>query len=182
MKINLLVTPKLSLIPVQFKDQPRLFSLMQKVYLPAYHHIWKDGGKWFLEKNYCKENLKKELNDSRSNYYFILYESQKIGIVKYTISSSPKQFPIVNAAKLHRLYLHEDFHGKGIAGKVMELVETDSKNKGMEFIWLEAMDFKDQAKRFYEKSGFEVSTSYVIDFEVMHPEFRRIQIMKKSLI
>lgn len=155
---------------------------MESAYLPAYHHIWKDGGKWFLERNYNPENLAKELKDPRSNYFFILSEGQEIGIVKYTIPSSPKQFPIPNAAKLHRLYLHADFHGKGIAGAVMEWVETDSKNKGMEAVWLEAMDFKDQAKRFYEKSGFEFATSYVIDFEVMLPEFRRIQIMKKSLI
>ncbi len=176
------INPEIQLSPIQSTDQPKLFSLMERVYLPAYHHIWKDGGKWFLERNYNPENLEKELKDLRSNYFFILSEGQKIGIVKYTIPSSPKQFPIPNAAKLHRLYLHADFHGKGIAGAVMEWVETDSKNKGMEAVWLEAMDFKDQAKRFYEKSGFEFATSYVIDFEVMLPEFRRIQIMKKSLI
>jgi GNAT superfamily N-acetyltransferase len=176
------ISPEIHLSPIQSTDQSKLFSLMESAYLPAYHHIWKDGGKWFLERNYNPENLAKELKDPRSNYFFILSEGQEIGIVKYTIPSSPKQFPIPNAAKLHRLYLHADFHGKGIAGAVMEWVETDSKNKGMEAVWLEAMDFKDQAKRFYEKSGFEFATSYLIDFEVMLPEFRRIQIMKKSLI
>jgi GNAT superfamily N-acetyltransferase len=176
------ISPEIQLSPIRSSDQSKLFFLMERVYLPAYHHIWKDGGKWFLARNYHPDNLEKELKDLRSNYFFILSEGQEIGIVKYTIPSSTKQFPIPNAAKLHRLYLHEDFHGKGIAGKVMEWVETDSKNKGMESIWLEAMDFKDQAKRFYEKSGFEFATSYVIDFEEMLPEFRRIQIMKKSLI
>ena len=49
-------------------------------------------------------------------------------------------------------------------------------------IWLEAMECQPQAKRFYEKMGFELAMTYQLDFEMMFPEYRGIQIMKKNLI
>jgi GNAT superfamily N-acetyltransferase len=167
--------------PVFLADQSKLYSLMEKIYLPAYSSIWKDGGKWFLERNYSVQNLKKELQDHRARYFFVLNEGQEIGIVRYLIPSSSRIYPIPAATKLHRLYLHEDFQGKGIASQIIKMVEKDSQNKGIHTVWLEVMEFKKQAKRFYEKSGFELETTYQIDFEQMLPEYRWIEIRKKIL-
>jgi GNAT superfamily N-acetyltransferase len=167
--------------PVFLADQSKLYSLMEKIYLPAYSSIWKDGGKWFLERNYSVENLKKELQDHRARYFFVLNEGQEIGIFRYLIPSSSRIYPIPAATKLHRLYLHEDFQGKGIASQIIKMVEKDSQNKGIHTVWLEVMEFKKQAKRFYEKSGFELETTYLIDFEQMLPEYRWIEIRKKIL-
>jgi GNAT superfamily N-acetyltransferase len=175
-------SPKdLQFSPVFLADQSKLYSLMEKIYLPAYSSIWKDGGKWFLERNYSVENLKKELQDNRARYFFVLNKGQEIGIVRYLIPSSSRIYPIPAATKLHRLYLHEDFQGKGIASQIIEMVETDSLNNNIHTVWLEVMKFKKQAKRFYEKSGFELETTYQIDFEQMLPEYRWIEIRKKEL-
>lgn len=167
--------------PVLLQDHSKLYSLMEKIYLPAYSKIWKDGGKWFLNRNYSLENLKKELDDPRARFFFILNGNQEIGIVRYLIPSSSRIYPIPAATKLHRLYLHEDFQGKGIASQTIKMVETDSQINGIHTLWLEVMEFKKQAKRFYEKSGFELSTTYLIDFEQMLPEYRWIEIRKKEL-
>lgn len=167
--------------PVLLSDHSKLFSLMEKIYLPAYSSIWKDGGKWFLNRNYSLENLKKELQDPRARYFFISTKEQEIGIVRYLIPSCTRIYPIPAATKLHRLYLHQDFQGKGIASQTIKMVENDSQKNGINTLWLEVMEFKEQAKRFYEKSGFELATTYLIDFEQMLPEYRWIEIRKKEL-
>jgi ribosomal protein S18 acetylase RimI-like enzyme len=48
-------------------------------------------------------------------------------------------------------------------------------------IWLEVMSFQPQAKRFYQKIGFEHLLSYQLDFERIYPEYRGIEIWKKEL-
>lgn len=173
--------PNIQFSPVLLADQFKLYSLMEQIYLPAYSSIWKDGGKWFLDRNYCFENLKKELDDLRAKYFFILNEGQEIGIVRYLMPSSSRIYPIQAATKLHRLYLNEACQGKGIGAKVIKLVENDSKKNGFNVLWLEVMEFKKQAKKFYEKSGFEHMITYEVDFDQILPPYRQIEIRKKEL-
>ncbi|MDI1322587.1 MAG: GNAT family N-acetyltransferase [Algoriphagus sp.] len=182
MKIDLLVTPKLSLIPIQSADQPILYQLMDEVYRDSYRHIWKDQGDWYVDLIYNPETLRKELGRDRSHYFFVEAEDRKIGILKYDFPFSPREIDIPESMKLHRLYLHQDFHGKGIAQILVNHCVEVAKANGLKSIWLEAMECQPQAKRFYEKMGFEVEMTYRLDFEIMLPEYRGIQIMKKSLI
>lgn len=182
MKIDLLVTPKISLNPVQFPDQPILHHLMDGVYRDSYRYIWKDQGDWYVDLNYNPETLRKELGRDRSHYFFVEVEHRKIGILKYDFPFSPREIEIPEAMKLHRLYLHQDFHGKGIAQLLVNHCEQVAKVNNLNSIWLEAMECQPQAKRFYEKMGFESLMTYQLDFEIMYPAYRGIQIMKKSLI
>ncbi len=182
MKIDLLVTPKLSLNPIQFPDQPILHHLMDGIYRDSYSYIWKDQGDWYVDLIYNPKTVKKELSRDRSHYFFVEVEHHKIGILKYDFPFSPREIEIPEAMKLHRLYLHQDFHGKGIAQLLINHCEQVAKVNNLNSIWLEAMECQPQAKRFYEKMGFESLMTYQLDFEIMYPAYRGIQIMKKSLI
>ncbi len=171
----------ISLIPIKTEDQPILFNLMNTIYKEAYSDFWVDGGNWYLDLCYNPENLKKELSRDRSHYFFVEYQGTKVGILKYDFPFSPRETDIPNAMKLHRLYLDQSVHGNGIAKDLMLYVETIAKENDLDFIWLEAMVEKPQAKRFYEKMGYEWVLTYQLDFERLHPEVRGIQIMKKSI-
>ncbi len=182
MKIDLLATPKVSLIPVLLLDQPILYQLMDEVYRDSYRYIWKDQGDWYMDLIYNTETLRKELGRDRSHYFFVEAEDRKIGILKYDFPISPREIEIPEAMKLHRLYLHQDFHGKGIAQFLVDHCEQVASANNLKSVWLEAMECQPQAKRFYEKMGFESVYTYQLDFEMMHPEYRGIQIMKKNLL
>ncbi len=175
------ITSDLSLIPIQIADQSKLFQMMEVVYKSAYQHFWTDQGDWYLELCYNPENVKKELSRSRSHYFFVVFEGTSVGILKYDYPFSPRETDIPNAMKLHRLYLDSSVHGKGIASELMRYVEKIAIENSLDYIWLEAMLEKPQAKRFYEKMGYEWVLTYQLDFERLHPEVRGIQIMKKEL-
>lgn len=181
-KIDLFDNPKLSLIPIQSADQPFLFQLMDEIYRHSYSHIWQDQGDWYVDLNYNPETFSKELERNRSHYFFVETEGRKIGILKYDFPFSPREIEIPESMKLHRLYLHHDFHGKGIAQLLVNHCEQVAKINNLKSIWLEAMKCQPQAKRFYEKMGFELVLTYQLDFTIMHPEYRGIQIMRKSLM
>lgn len=173
--------PDLKLQPIKEKDHKKLFNLMQEIYPPAYSHFWKDQGAWYLELCYTIDNLKKELARERSHYFFIQWNNETIGILKYDFPFSPREIEIPNAMKLHRLYLHPSTHGKGIAPKIMTYLEEIAKSNGLDSIWLEAMERQEQAKRFYHKMGYQLIHTYTLDFENFLPGYADIQILRKKL-
>ena len=175
------INTELSLKPIKIEDQAILFALMQKVYKNAYQDFWTDEGDWYLDLCYNSENLKKELVRDGSHYFFVEYQGLTVGILKYDFPFSPKETDIPNAMKLHRLYLDQSVHGNGIAKLLMQYIEKIAKDSKLDFIWLEAMSSKPQAKRFYKKIGYEWVLTYQLGFERLHPEVRGIQIMKKKV-
>ncbi|RAI91692.1 GNAT family N-acetyltransferase [Algoriphagus yeomjeoni] len=175
------ISTDLSLKPLKLEDQALLFALMQTVYKTAYQDFWTDQGDWYLDLCYNSENLKKELSRERSHYFFVEHKREIVGILKYDFPFSPREVEIPNAMKLHRLYIDQSVHGTGVAKELIDYVEKIAKENSLDFIWLEAMVEKPQAKKFYEKMGYEWVYTYQLDFERLLPEVRGIQIMKKKL-
>lgn len=182
MNITLSASPNLVLNPVQPEDQQVLFKLMDEVYRLGYRDFWTDHGDWYVDLIYNPETVTKELSRSRSHYFFVEWEGEKIGILKYDFPFSPREIEIPNAMKLHRLYLHSKAHGKGIAQLLMDHCFKIAKESGLDFIWLEAMHKKEQALKFYQKMGFEIVYTYTLEFERVLPEFRKIHILKKPIL
>ena len=181
MENQILISDHISLIRIQNKDQPCLFALMDKVYKDPYSYVWEDGGDWYVNLIYHPQTLQKELSRSRTHYFFVEWQERKIGILKYDFPFSPREIEIPNAMKLHRLYLHKEAHGQGVAQALLDHCETIAKQNQLDSIWLESMDCQVQAKRFYEKMGFQKVLAYTLDFERIFPEYRRILILKKDL-
>jgi GNAT superfamily N-acetyltransferase len=173
---------KLLLHPISLNDQPELFELMKEIYTAAYSHFWNNGCAWYLDLCFSAQNLQKELSRNTSHYYFIEYNGLNAGILKYDFPFSPKQIEIPNAMKLHRLYLHEDLHGTGVAKALMNWLEKIARDAKLGSIWLEAMEQKAQARRFYEKMDYKLIYSYQLDFEQLKPEYSGIQIYQKKII
>ena len=115
MNIQLQDGTQFSLSPIQVEDQQALHSLMDEVYRDAYRRFWYDQGDWYVDLIYNPQTVQKELSKSESHYFFVEASGRKIGILKYDYPLSPRQLEIPESMKLHRLYLHRDFHGTGIA-------------------------------------------------------------------
>jgi ribosomal protein S18 acetylase RimI-like enzyme len=181
MKICLNSAHDLILNPVLVENQPELYQLMEEIYRAAYSSFWYDQGDWYLDLIYNPGNVQKELSRSSSHYFFVEIARKKIGILKYDFPYSPREVAIPVAMKLHRLYLDPKFHGKGVAKVLLEHCEKVAQHNRLKTIWLEVMTSQPQAKRFYQKMGFEHLLSYQLDFEQLLPDLRGIEIWKKSL-
>ncbi len=182
MKLILDPQNQVALNPIRTEDQAELYALMDQVYRDAYRYVWFDQGDWYVNLIYNPETVQKELSRGRSHYFFVEVAHRKIGILKYDYPFSPREIEIPESMKLHRLYLHRDFHGKGIAQALVQHCEKVAKENGLKSIWLEVMACQPQAKKFYAKQGFEQLMKYELDFEMLFPEYRGIEIWKKSVI
>ena len=73
------ITSNISLQPIKTNDCGLLFSLMKEIYPPAYSHFWEDDGSWYVNSQYSKEHILKELSEEKNDYYFVLFKNEIIG-------------------------------------------------------------------------------------------------------
>ena len=79
------------------------------------------------------------------------------------------------------IYLAEEIQGKGVSKLLMQYVIDIAKENGSELLWLDCMDTKHQALKYYEKNGFKKWTLSFLDFELLIDKCRGIYLMCKAL-
>ena len=65
------ISKNIQLKNIHNSDSESLFILMKEIYSYTYSHFWKDKGDWYINSQYSKENLLKDLSQKKSDYYFI---------------------------------------------------------------------------------------------------------------
>ncbi|MCF7560160.1 GNAT family N-acetyltransferase [Sabulilitoribacter multivorans] len=178
--INISDNTQLKAINLNNHDQ--LVDLMNALYPPAYKHLWEqEDCSWYLNQCYNKEQLNKELNETETCYYFVLYNNKVSGILRVNFNKALNQEPEKLATYVHRIYISEEIQGKGVAKQLFEWVETQAIKNNSELIWLEAMDSQEQALKFYKKQGFKVVGGYRLKFKRIHKHLKGILILVKDL-
>lgn len=167
---------------ITIDNQPQLMSLIQRIYPPAYRHLWKNEDcSFYFNKFYSLENLKSDLSQENAEYYFVNYKSEVVGIIRYIYNYTYVDFENVSATYLNRIYLGIEAQGKGVAAQLLDWIEHKAKQKGNSLIWLKAMDSQKQALRFYEKQAYNYGSTTNLNFELLHKNLRGMHTMYKFI-
>ncbi|MFH6770099.1 GNAT family N-acetyltransferase [Gaetbulibacter aquiaggeris] len=176
------ISENIQLVEITINDHKKLMALACKIYPPEYLHLWDNNDcNWYLNRSYGLENFKEELSEVHSNYYFVLYNLKTEGLIRFVYNKPLNQFSDTSGTYLHRLYLNQESQGKGIAQQLLRWIEQKSKENGMGYIWLEAMDTKEKAIQFYKKTGFKTLSTRRLNFELMLHQYRGMYIMHKNI-
>jgi GNAT superfamily N-acetyltransferase len=175
------INKNIQLQPILATDVAMLQGLMQVIYPPAYKHFWKDNGDFYINKQYSEENILKELLEENAAYYFILFNGQIIGNLRFLWDEKLAGISEEKQVKLHRIYLLPKTQSKGIGKAVLLWLEEKAKQEEYQVIWLDAMDEQQQAFQFYKKSGYQYHSHVFLTFELMLPEFRKMNQIYKVL-
>lgn len=175
------VSENIILKPILNSDTKTLFQLMKEIYPLAYSHFWKDKGAWYLNSQYSEKNILKELSQKNADYYFVIYKNEIIGNFRIIWDEKLDSLSIKQQVKLHRLYLHQKIHGKGIGKQLISWLEEKSIHKNYKAIWLDTMDAKLQAFEFYKNLGYQYHSHVFLNFELMHDEVRKMSQVYKKL-
>lgn len=174
------VSENIQLRAILSSDSAFLFTLMKEVYSFAYHHFWTDSGDWYVNSQYSKPTLLKELSEEKAEYYFILFKKEVVGVFRFVWDESLVGLSEEKQVKLHRIYLHPKTQGKGIGKELLSWLEEKAVKKSCQIIWLDAMDKQIQALEFYKKLGYRYHSHVFLPFDLMHAAVRRMsQIYKK---
>lgn len=180
-KNRIVVSETITLTTISITDQEKLFSLMSRIYLPEYHHLWFDAGAWYMDKIYSYANLEKDLATPNSSYYFVHYQSEAIGILKLIENVPLVEFKDRKSAKLDRIYLDPDFHGKGIGKTLIHWVENRLASSSHSILWLEAIDTQEKALAFYEKMDYKICGTFELKYDLIHPYLRGMYRMYRPI-
>ena len=178
---NILVSDAIGLRPILISDHKQLWDLMTNVYPKAYAHLWEDDGSWYQNHIWNMADVERELNDVNASYYFVTFQQKEIGILRIVENADFVDRPSDKALKLHRLYLDDTAQGKGIGKAMMTWVEAYARKTDHDGVWLEVMDTKTQALKFYERCGYHITSDFRLDFTNMHAHFRGMHKMYKAL-
>ena len=120
----------------------------------------------FLDQYYNPVQLVDELNNRETFCFFAEREGKPVAYLQFM--EDYKNFPMMKkwkALELKRIYVLKEFHGMGIAQKLMDhYLQFATENK-YEVVWLGVWEHNLRAQKFYEKYGF-VNTGYTHDFPI----------------
>jgi len=109
----------------------------------------------FLEEHYHEEQLSKELANPDDHYYFAEIDGRPVGYLRFGENTVP--FPYDEQLKpleLNRLYVDEQYHGRGVARQLMQFFEDYAAANEYSYLWLGVWEFNERAKSFYRKWGY----------------------------
>ncbi len=178
------ISEAIQLKNIAIENHSQLEALIKRIYPPAYNYLWKNKDcSFYFNKFYSFENLKKELLEPDSEYYFIMFNNNIEGIlrVQFNTTFQNLESTISNTCYLHRIYLSKKAQGKGVARQLLHWVEVRALENNNKLVWLKAMDSKEQANKFYAKNGFLKEGISSLNFNKLHDEFRGMHILIKHL-
>ena len=120
----------------------------------------------FLDHYYSEEQLGKELKDEETYSFFAQVDGLPVAYLQF--KEDYKNFPEIKkwkALELKRIYVLSDFHGKGIAHRLMDFILDFALEKKYEVVWLGVWENNLRAQKFYAKYGF-VYSGFTHDFPI----------------
>ncbi len=161
------------------KDLPELRKVGRKTYSDAFSsQNSKENMRSYLDAAFSNEKLACELNEEQSTFYFAKYEGETIGYLKVNFGSAQTDLKDSDAMELERIYIVENFQGRGIGKKLLANVIEIAQEKELNYLWLGVWKKNKKAIEFYEREGFIIFDSHSF---VMGDEVQSDALMKLTL-
>lgn len=108
----------------------------------------------YLESRFSNENLKTELTDNDSAFYFVELNNENIGYLKVNTGQAQTEIKDPNALEIERIYVLKEYYGKQVGQLLYNKALEIAKDKNATYVWLGVWEKNPRAIRFYEKNGF----------------------------
>ena len=102
----------------------------------------------YLEKSFHINQLKSEIENTNTDFYFAKYESTILGYLKLNYNAEK------NALEIERIYVLQAYQGKKIGQLLFDKAKEIAKEKNVNYIWLGVWEENLKAINFYKKQGF----------------------------
>ena len=117
--------------------------------------------KQYLDTKMSLANLKEELNNMDSRFYFIILNKTIIGYTKLNFESAQTEKIFIGKAfEVERIYLLSKHARKGYGRKAFENIFKIGRKKGYEKIWLGVWEYNKNAIEFYKHMGFKMFSKH----------------------
>lgn len=108
----------------------------------------------YLDNNLSIDQLKVELSDENSEFYFASADKKVIGYLKINFGPAQTEINDKSALEIERIYVLKDFHGKKVGQILFNKVIDIAKQTKAGYVWLGVWEKNLRAINFYKKNGF----------------------------
>jgi len=134
-------------------------DLLQKIGRQTFYETFSAGNteenmQKYLDEGFSIEKLTAELNDKNAEFYFASLDEKVIGYLKLNFGQSQTELKDNKAFEIERIYVLNEFHGKGIGKLLYERALQIALQIKADYIWLGVWEENPRAINFYKKNGF----------------------------
>lgn len=147
---------------VEFKrateiDIPVIRKLAEQSWNSAYSTILSaDQIEYMLTQMYSEKEITVQIQNPNYHYYIILNEAVEAGFIGFQLHYENE------TTKLHRIYLLEEFKGKGLGKKGLQFLKEKVAESSDNRIILN-VNKDNPARKIYESQGFTIFHEEVFD-------------------
>ena len=132
----------------------------------------------YISEALSVEQTRRELAEADSIFFIAEAAGEMIGYAKLKERSTEDCIADENPIELQRLYVRKDFHGQGVAEKLMNECFAVAAAKNYQTMWLGVWEYNFRAQKFYEKIGFRTIGKHVFQ---LGSDAQTDLVMEKSL-
>ncbi|WP_420318105.1 GNAT family N-acetyltransferase [Ekhidna sp.] len=115
----------------------------------------------YLETNFNSAQLKKELENPQSEYYFVKVDGAIAGYLKVNVGDAQTEIKEQNGLEIERIYVSKAYQGKRLGQALFEKAMERARFHKTAFLWLGVWDQNTNAIGFYERNGFKTFDTHV---------------------
>jgi len=149
------LTPTLKIATVA--DAEWLVDMARKVFFDTFETYYEpDVFHSYTDEAFTVAQFQKELVDPSATFVVAWEADTPTGYLKLKRNYLPEVLKGYQALEISRLYVDQQWHGRGIAQMLMNEALETAKRENYPHIWLGVWPPNARAIRFYEKYGFEI--------------------------
>ncbi len=136
-------------------DLDLLVEIARKTFIAAFEKDNDpDDFKNYIDNAFDTKQIKKQLVNSDSSFYFTFWEEELVGYFKLNQNESQTDDKSPNSVELERIYVLQRFQGKQIGKHMLNKAIQLASQSNKKYLWLGVWQKNTNAIRFYEKNGF----------------------------
>jgi ribosomal protein S18 acetylase RimI-like enzyme len=145
----------ITITPCTKEDLDVLVRISKKTFREAFEaRNNPDDFEEYLNSALSPEKLGNELEDPRSQFYFLYLKSELAGFYKINEADAQTDLRDPRALELERIYVISEYQGLGLGRKIIDHVVRKARDLGKGYIWLGVWEENTRAIAFYEDLGF----------------------------
>jgi ribosomal protein S18 acetylase RimI-like enzyme len=114
----------------------------------------------YIASAFDETQFLRELNNPGSEFYLARSGERPVGYLKVNFASAQTELQDPKSLEVQRIYVLEEFHGKGVAQVLLQQALEVAAQHQLEYLWLGVWEHNLKAVRFYRKHGFETFGSH----------------------
>ena len=156
--MNDVVQPGVKIVAATEADLPAIAELAGVIWRAHYPGIIShEQIDYMLARMYSLETLRAEIVSEGIRFERLLVDGALVGFASY----GPTREPVV--MKLHKLYLHQDYQGRGLGRLLLQHCEREARRRGALQLILAVIKQNARAIAAYKRNGFAIMDSVVTD-------------------